>query len=601
MFKVQALFFVFTVVSFASEPLPSHTSPLTAPNTQQETGASYHKAILRENRFPSADTCKTCHPKHYEEWSVSPHAYAQMSPIANAMNGKMQLLTNGTIGDFCMRCHSPVSMALNEPLFMSNMDRHPASREGITCVSCHRIDGNFGKVVGRFALDEGSIVDPIKGPTGNSNLKKVIESDDYRVVTNLEERGRKIHGDAEKDPFMSASDFCASCHDVSLVNNMRLEETFSEFKNSPAAARGETCQDCHMGTKHGIASPYETGPAAIVGGVPTPDRKITSHMFAGPDHSLIHPGIFPHNADAAEMATIREWLTFDHEAGWGTDDYEDSAPDDAVYPERWATVDDRYDAREILDYQLKLLDRAEKARYELLSHAYRLGDIDILKANDNGLKFKVQVKNGTDGHNAPTGFERMVYLRVIVTDADGRAIFKSGDMDPNGDLRDAHSAYVRNGELPLDNYLFNMQSKFITRNIRGSEREQVLGANYSVDALTFVRPDASPNFLYGHPLGGRLRKKGIEPGGERFATYKVTRKQLSGRAPYKANVQLVAGMVPVNLINEVADAGIDYYMTPRELADRLVEGHQVLWEKNIELRKGATPTQVETHGKAVAR
>lgn len=599
--KIRFVFIFVALVSLGSEPLPSHSSPLNDTVAKQDTGASYHKAILRENQFPSADTCKTCHPKHYEEWSVSPHAYAQMSPIANAMNGKMQLLTNGTIGDFCMRCHSPVSMALNEPLFMSNMDRHPASREGITCVSCHRIDGNFGKVVGRFALTEGSIVDPVKGPTGNSNLKNVIKSDDYRVVTNLDERGRKIHGDAEKDPFMSASDFCASCHDVNLVNNMRLEETFSEFKNSPAAARGETCQDCHMGTKHGIASGYEEGPAAIVGGVPTPKRKITSHMFAGPDYSLIHPGIFPHNADAAEMATIREWLTFDHKAGWGTDEYEDEAPEDATYPARWATVDDRYDAREIIEYQLKLLKGADQARYELLSHAYRLGDIDVIKSTESGIKFKVQVKNGTDGHNAPTGFERMVYLRVIVTDADGREIFKSGDMDPNGDLRDAHSAYVRNGELPLDKYLFNMQSKFITRNIRGSEREQVLGANYSVDALPFVRPDANPNFLYGHPRGGRLRKKGLEPGGERLVTYKVARKELTGRAPYKANVQLVAGMVPVNLINEVKDAGIDYYMTPRELADRLVEGHQVLWEKNIELSVGAKAESIETYGKAVAR
>lgn len=591
--KVFLLLVLVAATCHASEPLPAHTPMIGAKVKTDESAADYHTTILRENRFPSADTCKTCHPKHYEEWSASPHAYAQMSPIANAMNGKMQLLTNGTVGDFCMRCHSPVSMALNEPLFMSNMDRHPASREGITCVSCHRIDGNFGKVVGRFALQEGSLVDPVIGPTGNSTLKKVIDSDEYRVVTSLDERGRKIHGDAKKDPFMSGSDFCASCHDVNLVNNMRLEETFSEFKNSPAAARGESCQDCHMGKEPGFASGYETGPAAIVGGVPTPERKITSHLFPGPDYSLIHPGIFPHNADAAEMATIREWLTFDVEAGWGTDKFEDSVSDDYKFPPRWETVDDRYDAREILDYQEKLLARADQGRFKLLAHAYRLEDIEVLKSSDRGIKFRVKVENGTDGHNAPTGFERLVFLQVTVTDNDGKVVFRSGDLDPNGDLRDNHSAYVRNGELPIDKYLFNMQSKFITRNIRGSEREQVLGANFSVDALPFIRPDAMPNVLYGHPLGGRLRKKGLEPNGHRWAEYKVKGNQLTGNGPYQANVKLIAGMVPVNLITEVADAGIDYYMTPRELAEKLVEGHQILWEKDITLKKGAKAVAAE--------
>ena len=34
----------------------------------------------------------------------------------------------------CIRCHTPVGMNLEEPEFMSNMDRHPTSREGVTCI-----------------------------------------------------------------------------------------------------------------------------------------------------------------------------------------------------------------------------------------------------------------------------------------------------------------------------------------------------------------------------------------------------------------------------------------------------------------------------------
>ena len=114
-----------------------------------------HERLFLENRYPSATTCATCHPSHYREWSASPHAYAQMSPIFNAFNGALLKLTNGTNGDFCIRCHTPVGMNLEEPEFMSNMDRHPTSREGVTCVVCHRVNREYGKLSGRLALAEG--------------------------------------------------------------------------------------------------------------------------------------------------------------------------------------------------------------------------------------------------------------------------------------------------------------------------------------------------------------------------------------------------------------------------------------------------------------
>ena len=52
------------------------------------------------------------------------------------------------------------------------------------------------------------------------------------------------------------------------------------------------------------ADNYEVGPAAVVGGEPSAPRKLTNHFFGGPDYSIIHPGIFPHNADAQELATL---------------------------------------------------------------------------------------------------------------------------------------------------------------------------------------------------------------------------------------------------------------------------------------------------------
>ena len=59
--------------------------------------------------------------------------------------------------------------------------------------------------------------------------------------------------------------------------------------------------------------------------------------------------------------------------------------------------------------------------------------------------------------------DRLVYLAVRVKDAAGKLVYASGDRDPNGDLRDQHSRYVHNGELPLDEQLFSLQSRFLLR------------------------------------------------------------------------------------------------------------------------------------------
>ena len=240
-----------------------------------------HGAFLVENRFPSAASCKTCHEDHYREWSVSPHAYAQLSPVFNAMQGTILKRTNGTNGDFCIRCHTQVGMNLGEPLFISNVDRHPVSREGITCIVCHRVNQAYGKESGRVKIVEGDLFEPVYGPTGNKELRRVIDSDEYRVNTERGKTGRAIHADAKKFFTLVTPGFCGTCHDVNLLNGFRLEETFSEYKTSPAAKAGTTCQDCHMGTEPGRPSGYTVAPAARIGDVETKPRRRTNHMFPG--------------------------------------------------------------------------------------------------------------------------------------------------------------------------------------------------------------------------------------------------------------------------------------------------------------------------------
>ncbi len=615
-----------------------------------------------EKRFPSASACAACHPDHFREWSVSAHAYAQVSPVFNAMQATLFAATSGTNGDFCIRCHTQVGMQREEPILTSNFKRHPASLEGITCVVCHRIDKNYGKVSGRTSVVTGDVFDPVFGPKGNAILKEVLSKNDTLKTSEDDKGQRKIHAEAKKFDPIASSGFCGSCHDVNLLNGFRLEEAFTQFKNSPANADGETCQDCHMGKVPGAAvakgeANYNRGPAARIGGdmwatdpeesgygKPTTDRKRTNHMFAGPDYSIIHPGLFPHSKavrdqlwdmqnqvlkdngdiEVKERANLTHVIQFKWEDGWGdtTSEFEKRIAKNPkigeALPWPWNDLKYRTDFRATLNNQFRLLNAINVERHQVLRRGYQLGEFKVTRNDDKSLEFEVEVRNGTDGHGVPTGFdaERLAFLQVTVTDRYGREVMKSGDRDPNGDVRDLHSLFVHHNAkktgsflaasdwkkkagLSLmkddknwkeDDQLFSLQSKFIVRNRFGGEREQVLAVNYSVNPLPYIRPDTTPGILRARPGGARKHALVLPPNGKRIAKYKVPSKELTGTGPYKVNVKFITQMIPVNLIPEISGVGFDYNLSPREVAKRVVYGHRMTPSKSDSTRRGGAQT-----------
>jgi hypothetical protein len=239
-----------------------------------------------------------------------------------------------------------------------------------------------------------------------------------------------------------------------------------------------------------------------------------------------------------------------------------------------------------------LLNRINVERHQIWRRGLQLGDFVVTRNDAKRLAFKVEVRNGTDGHGVPTGFdaERLIILDVTVKDRDGKVIFRSGDRDPNGDVRDLHSAYVHAGKLPIDKYLFNLQSKFLTRNIRGGEQEAVLAVNHSPDPIPYIRPDTRAGILIGRPAGARKQAKILPPDGGRWAEYVVSRDQQNGAGPFEVNVKVVAQMVPVNLITAISADGFDYNLSPREVAKRVVHGHRVSPSKEDSARRGGALT-----------
>lgn len=85
--------------------------------------------------FQSATECKDCHPRQYDEWRQSMHAYAARSPYFDAMVAKAYRDSAGEIGTFCVQCHSLYGDIEGDPGYSTAATRSELALEGVTATS----------------------------------------------------------------------------------------------------------------------------------------------------------------------------------------------------------------------------------------------------------------------------------------------------------------------------------------------------------------------------------------------------------------------------------------------------------------------------------
>ena len=52
---------------------------------------------------------------------------------------KISELSSGTVGTFCVRCHQQIGTQLGEARESALWQRSGIAREGVTCITCHRV------------------------------------------------------------------------------------------------------------------------------------------------------------------------------------------------------------------------------------------------------------------------------------------------------------------------------------------------------------------------------------------------------------------------------------------------------------------------------
>jgi len=535
-----------------------------------------HAKALADQQYPSARVCGQCHPGQFSQWSLSSHAYANLSPMFNKVEQKINDLASGTINSFCVRCHASVGTALAERRDIAWWDRSGASREGITCVTCHRVGEAYGKSNAARRITPGGIQEPVFGPFDTTGgLKAISDARNLHLLVSPDQPDKpgwlRIHQAAVQSELIVKSEFCFTCHQVQVHPGIKLETVWEEYRASPAAKEGITCQQCHMSTNPGLPSGYAKGPAAIVNGLTVrTDRPLTDHTFVGPGYPISHPGLFPFRLEESRF-TPQQWLTFNYRAKWGSEEFESKAAAPGPFPSEWQNPADRKAAWQTVEENLVRWRERREMRVKRLETASHLdgpffkGRPEVGKA----FSFEYKISNRNKGHNLPSGSlgaQPELWLNVALHDPDGKRVWESGYVDSHGDVADLQSEDVQKGKIEHDDQLVSMQAKFITTNLKGTDREMYLPINLDFDQLPFIRPGGAPTSLLNHPPFARMEKRSIPPLGTRVAKYKVPGKFLTKPGTYRLVVRLRGRTEPIYFMTFV-EATEDMIRAENQWAD----------------------------------
>ena len=570
-----------------------------------------HAALYAtEGHFPSASSCRSCHENQYRQWSVSMHAFAELSPTMEAQSAEITRQFNGTIGVFCTRCHTPVGTTMGESAKLPNSQRSPVSLEGVTCVVCHRIATKYGKVVGNIHLVEGDQFAKVFGPWDGKEVEATAKAPG--IATEPGKQGAQMHAVADFFEPMTSSAFCGSCHEVINPAGIHLQDTYSQWQASQAARDGTRCQDCHLGPVPGIKTVYPIGPAAVLpDGRKTKDRPLSNHLIAGPEVPTEHPGVFPHGARDNRGASMKsedkerleellaevddkflskltsdDWWHFDYRLGWGSEEFEAHVPKDYPFPSMWKDAAMRKAAGEFVRQQIELIDEGQARRVTLFKNGSRIAALNAPTTHtlNESLAFSVNVESILNAHNNPGGFPwfRQLWLHVTVIDPTGRQVFASGDLDPvNDDLRDGFNNRVVTGEIGNDSQLWCAQGYLTERGEHGADRSIFFPIATDADPTAFLRPTGAPASLRGKDNGFRIdQTQVLPPMAKRAPKYVVGADAFHQPGTYKVNATLRMRGIPPYFYNIFG-----LYRNIRFVTEAIVEVDTKTIEMVVEVQK----------------
>lgn len=357
-----------------------------------------------EVQFQTSDRCIACHnglttPSGRDvsigfEWRASIMANSSRDPYWQA-SARRETMDHpdarAAIEDECSVCHMPITryeaklhgrlgQIFSHFPFDASKKTGREAEDGVDCSTCHQIGkeklGTAASYNGGFVIDPPESKDrhPEYGPFD------IVEGNEHIMRTSTS-GFRPTKASQIRDPKL-----CATCHTLftvargpggKAIGELPEQMPYLEWLHSDFYYKKQTCQDCHMPLVK------EPTPVARVLGVPR--KGLHQHVFVGGNFFL--QKMLNRYRGELEVSALPQELTA---AADGT----------AAFLE------------------------SQSARLR----------IDRIGIHSGRLEAEVEVEN-LAGHKLPTAFpSRRAWLHVVVRDRNGRTVFESGALRPNGSI-----------------------------------------------------------------------------------------------------------------------------------------------------------------------
>jgi len=173
---------------------------------------------VAETNWTTSDTCGECHRDIYRVWRESRHAEALEQPFFLDTFRETESTRDPELAKLCLTCHAPMAVIIGD----TKLERK-ISWEGVTCDYCH------GLTTVEMARS---------GPQTRVEISNVKRG----PIRGAESTGHEV----AYSELHTRSIVCAPCHEFLNRDGVAILTTYTEWQQSSAARRGDTCQTCHM-------------------------------------------------------------------------------------------------------------------------------------------------------------------------------------------------------------------------------------------------------------------------------------------------------------------------------------------------------------------
>ncbi len=344
--------------------------------------------FIAGDNFISAARCAVCHTDVHPQWRQSAHANAFREPFYQKNVKDLIKQKDIAYTRHCESCHNPAALFSGALTDKPQFKNRPFDEDGVSCIVCHSIESVNGRGIGGYTMGQPALLQKTDGT-------KISDATDQQILDNVEDHKRAMMRDVIKKP-----EFCGACHKSQVprelndykflrafaVSDELQMSSFSKESPHPFYVRDKAdCNTCHM----------QNTPAKFAD-VSAKNGTIASHRWAAANTAI--PAVYGYKEQLAEV--------------------EKNLQDDKLGIDIFA---------------LRKSSSDNPAKEEFIApvnrSSYKIAAGDVLTAD-------VVITNKNIGHSFPPELRDFyeAYVEFSVSDAQGKTLYKSGYIKPNGYL-----------------------------------------------------------------------------------------------------------------------------------------------------------------------